>query len=147
MYEILDVIADSYIPVLAGIFLLKCVTLIFRGGWGSVTGGIKVLFGLLIVSYGFMALDQYFRVFERFSLDYSTHTAVAFSGVVAIYALSRRVLYLLLISYLSYVFLMLYQQYHTLEDILATLVLIVPFFYLCFYVALGHGFCSKKACP
>lgn len=143
MYEILDVIADLYIPVLAGIFFLKCIALILRGGCGRVTGGIKVLFGLLIVSYGFMATDQYFRVFERFSLDYSTHTALALSDVVAICALSRDVLYLL-VSYLCYVFLMLYQQYHTLKDILATLVLIVPFFYLCFYVVLGNGFRSKK---
>lgn len=123
-YETLDTIADAYTPIIAlcclGIILLslqhnrkRCWLL-----------GAALLCGL-VVAYGLMAIDQQCSLWPRWGLDYSTHTAVSLVLVIFLVVTTKHPWGLISIGSLSaYFLLMLYQKYHTVEDILTTAVVV-----------------------
>ncbi len=78
-YQTLDTIADAYTPLLA----LVCLGLLTKAGYQKQFSQLKIqgLFVIysLLVSYGIMVWDNQFNMWPALGLDYSTHTAVAFS--------------------------------------------------------------------
>lgn len=126
-YETLDTIADAYIPLLAGLYLFALVwTLSQLPGQRRAVGASALILALmLLASYGLMFLDNWLKLWPGFGLDYSTHTAVSFSLVLALCMLKRRLWPLWLGSFIGYLALMHYQQYHTVADMLTTLIALI----------------------
>ena len=125
-FETLDKIADSYTPFLAIVFLVGLVGRAFKyPSEKRFLGRVFIFFvGLLTVSYGIMFLDNAVQVWPSFNLDYSTHTAVSLTLVLSICALARQFWKIVISSFLLYVLLMLYQKYHTVGDIVSTMIVI-----------------------
>ena len=86
-----------------------------------------------------MTLDAYFNIGSFLSLDYSTHTAVSLGLIIFLYFNVRRLAIVWIVSFILYLMLMLYQQYHTIADILVTGVVTgFPVWGLISYVAERH---------
>lgn len=124
-YEQWDMIADSYTPLLFVLYIVFSI-IYFRAG--DRAAPLKGFVGILIC-YAIMIADNFFGIWKVFSLDYSTHSAVAFALVY--FHLHRRKLLspsaiAFSTSLILYYALMLYQQYHTAVDIVSTLVIVVP---------------------
>jgi hypothetical protein len=132
MYEILDFIADAYTPILFICFFVACSAAISSKKYWLTMKGFVFLVMALLFSYGVMFADHHFMWFARASLDYSTHTAVALSGVMAIAFMGWSKAWLGA-SLLGYGLLMLYQRYHTVLDIAVTVLVIAPFLSGVFY--------------
>jgi hypothetical protein len=136
-YELLDRIADAYVPALGLVWLIACLVDFRRKGWRA--GGARLLLGLLGLAlvYGVAWLDARGALWARFGLDYSTHTAVAAAMIAAAATAASRLRWPLGLSFAAYGVLMLYQRYHTLGDIVSTLtILAVP---LCGLALLLHA--------
>lgn len=103
--------------------LLVCRAFV-RRAWriGLIQVGLGI--GTLLIAYGLMWLDNAYRFWPVLGLDYSTHTAVAFALCTTIFTISRPLRLVVVASLAAYVLLMLYQQYHTVEDIASTLVVV-----------------------
>jgi hypothetical protein len=131
-YATLDAIADAYIPALAvafiGIFVAR--TLTKQLAWRE---SIRVfLFGAILLSsaYALMFADNYYHLWPRVNLDYSTHTAVALALAFALGVLWKRYWWVWVITSMAYFLLMLYQRYHTPLDIATTAVSIALIAYI-----------------
>jgi hypothetical protein len=126
-YQTLDTLADSYTPLLA----LACLSWLLKGVYQKQFSKIKVHGGFivyaLLVSYGFMAWDNQFHVWPALGLDYSTHTAVAFSLVVSLCLLCSPLTKWWLASLFMYGGLMRYQNYHSYLDMLSTALVVSIF--------------------
>jgi len=123
-YVTLDRIADAYNPILAAAWLLLvCRTFLIRG-WraGLIQTGLGI--GTLLIAYGLMWLDNAFGFWPALGLDFSTHTAVAFALGATIFAMSRPCRLAVAVSFAAYVLLVLYQQYHSIGDIVSTLLVL-----------------------
>jgi hypothetical protein len=121
-YELLDTIADAYVPALALISLLCIVAGTWKFRWKI---GLERLLGfaaVAVIAYGLMFLDLRFGLWPALGLDYSTHTAVSLGLAIFLCFHARRLRWLWLGSLLCYVALMLYQRYHTVPDIISTAV-------------------------
>jgi len=132
-YQQLDVLADSYIPVLLVICLICLVMESIKLGFKRKLNESCSLIIAIILVYMLMALDNHFRIWPSFGLDYSTHTALSLVFVIYLSSKSMPLLVFSLLSFLFYVLLMLYQEYHTLADIISTsAILLLPFWVLLF---------------
>lgn len=132
-YENLDRIADAYNPILAAAWLLLLGRAVLVRGWrtGLVHAGLGV--GALLIAYGCMWLDDAYRLWPGFGLDYSTHTAVAFALGVTLFTMYRPGRAAVVLSLAGYFLLMLYQRYHSAGDIASTLlVLATPIYALAY---------------
>lgn len=121
-YETLDSIADSYIPLLLILFLLGLAGKTYQL-WPNHRAPLSSFFyllGLLVIVYGLMFLDKAIRLWPALSLDYSTHTALALALVFSLCNLFPKYWKWFVVSILVYAGLMLYQQYHSVMDILST---------------------------
>jgi len=121
-YETLDKIADSYIPVLAIIAFLASV-LVSSGSQNRVKIALIRLSGLSILlgaAYGFMLLDNAYSIWPNLGLNYSTHTAVSLVLALFLVMLIPKLFLLWSASLVVYCGLMLYQEYHSVADILST---------------------------
>jgi len=128
-YETLDRIADAYIPILAIVYLLYMIYSASKRKWKDV-GNLVFIFLLgMIVAYGFMITDNHFKIAEKFSLDYSTHTAVSLVLVLMLTLKLNRYKWMWILSFVGYALLMLYQRYHTILDILITGILVGSFYW------------------
>ncbi len=119
-FKQLDYIADLYIPVL----LLIVIGVWIRNCWDKkyqkvISQVVDLVIGVLVV-YGLRYIDILLGLFEKYGMDYSTHTAAALllCGMIAFRfnALKRYVL----ISLILYFLLMVYQNYHSFSDIVVT---------------------------
>lgn len=131
-YETLDKIADSYIPLLASVFLVGWIGFAIKSP-GERVRLLRVfifVLCLLAVSYGGMFFDNALHLWPLFGLDYSTHTAVSLSLVLGLSVLAPRFWMLAASSFVAYALLMLYQKYHSLADIISTAVFPVGAGYL-----------------
>lgn len=130
-YERLDLIADSYTPVLFFLAIYRTLLDISSGRKWFFTRGL----GGLAVCYGIMAIDNSLPVWSQIDLDYSTHTAVAFT--LAIYIVNglpfKFYSSCVVASLVAYFGLMVYQQYHTWQDIISTAFVIGLFNFLIFW--------------
>lgn len=135
-YETLDTIADAYTPLLLILFLIGLGVKLYQC-WPNYREGV-LYFGfllvLLIVSYGFMFIDKALGLWPAFGSDYSTHTAVALSLILALCVLAPQHTKWLAGSMFAYAGLMLYQQYHSVLDIISTASVIALFALLFFRV-------------
>lgn len=120
-YETLDVIADAYTPALAVLSLIYLGQELVRRQWSALRQRARLLASGLAIAYGLMFIDASLALWPSLGLDYSTHTAVAFVFVGFLSAVRSRLWLLWGASLISYFLLMLYQQYHTLTDIVTTL--------------------------
>ena len=135
-YETLDAIADAYIPLLALLAFGMVVSGLWMAQWKLSAIKLLSLIGIAFVSYGFMMLDAYFNIGPIFYLDYSTHTAVSLGLIIFLYFNARRLAIVWIGSSILYLMLMLYQQYHTIADILVTGVVVgFPVWWLISYLA------------
>lgn len=149
-YEQLDTIADAYIPLL-GIMLLALMTrkLISRDYKASSYLGLQTLLALVIV-YGLMTIDNTFQIWPILSLDYSTHTALSLVLVMILvnhFTEQSTLKTSLVLSFLAYCGLMLYQKYHTLTDIISTALVIAPLLYIIQIKLLNKQSISRKKLP
>ena len=126
-FETLDAIADAYIPLLAIIFFIGLtVSAVMVLKDRQFLRRVFVFFASLLgIAYGFMFLDNTFHLWPYVNLDYSTHTAVSLTLVIANCLLARQFWKLIISSFILYVLLMLYQKYHTVLDIFSTAIPIV----------------------
>lgn len=132
-FEILDIIADSYIPVLLLISLAIVVNSFKSRGIKIGFYHLSLLTALITLVYLFQFMDHVFSLWPYFGLDYSTHTASALAIVAFVTYTARNTTIPVLVSFLCYLLLMLYQHYHSLADIVVTIAAIGPFMFLSFY--------------
>ncbi len=122
-YELLDSIADSYNPLL----FVACLIMSAYRWRQDKTALLRLIMGLAL-AYGVMFFDKKTQLWASFGWDYSTHSAVAL--VLVLFLIHRHLLtlqsILLLGSLLAYYALEMYQQYHTLADIVTTALVIGP---------------------
>ena len=123
-YQTLDTIADAYIPALFILCLCLLIKLILNRNWQTVLrqGGLLVMG--LVVAYALMFIDQYFSLWPMFDLDYSTHSAVSLVLIITLSVMLASWRMVWWLSLLGYFLLMLYQQYHSLADIISTVLIV-----------------------
>ena len=119
-YELLDRLADAYVPALGLVWLGACVLSGLRHGPRAGLARLFLGLGAMVFAYGLMWLDARFGFWPRFGLDYSTHAAVALAFATAIMPNWRRARWPVAVSLVAYVLLMLVQRYHTVADIAST---------------------------
>ncbi len=126
MNPLLAILADLYTPGLIGLLLIglraqsrRPRTQVQCQGVSSVIL-LTSLMALLLWVYGLMALDRVWALWPRWSLDYSTHTAVALVLVWAVVKIIPSYRKRLWASLLLYGQLMVIMNYHTWQDILTT---------------------------
>ncbi len=132
-FQILANIADIYIPLL----VLLCAWLLCQFALKRNRLKLVCLGGLLVVSitlvYAIRFMDRYFEFWLKFGWDYSTHSALSLVLVMCLSVMWQRLFTLWLVSLLGYFLLMVYQQYHSVIDIVSTVIvvagLLLPLFY------------------
>lgn len=139
-YEILDAIADSYNPLLFVGYVIFSVIYWRRGDKGASIRG----FSGIVIAYCLMFIDSTLGLWKSLDLDYSTHTAVAVALIVFHVhkrSLSSAPAISFMASLLAYCALMVYQEYHSVLDIVSTALVIAPFVAGSYWALLGY---SKK---
>ncbi|ARU56096.1 peptidase S24, LexA repressor [Oleiphilus messinensis] len=127
-YEMLDAIADTYIPLLALISIFLLVRLGMHRDWRMLARQLGGLIFSLLCAYGLMLVDFLLTIWAHVGMDYSTHTAVALVFVIHLTMWWKRMWRLWWLSFLGYLALMFYQQYHTVADMFSTGVVICMLF-------------------
>ncbi|MDE1465291.1 hypothetical protein [Spartinivicinus poritis] len=125
-YEVLDFIADSYIPLVIIYALLLIGLVAINKGLKLALTYLLVLGAGIIPVYIIWYLDNRLQLWPTLELDYSTHTALALTVVVYLVIYKQKYVNYFVASLIAYGLLMLYQQYHTLLDIITTAVVILP---------------------
>lgn len=135
-YEQLDLIADAYTPLLLMLTLFSMAINAMRQGVNQTIGSVVALvFGVMIV-YTVMFVDIALNLWPYFGSDYSTHTAIALVFVSYFSLKSKPQMMAAIVSLVAYFALMVYQQYHTVLDILSTSLIMLPV--LLWLQLLGH---------
>ncbi|MDP5253568.1 MULTISPECIES: hypothetical protein [unclassified Vibrio] len=119
MKSLLAVIADLYTPVLIA-SLLVGVGAIANAQRPLLIGVLKSLLVLLIWVYGLMILDTVLMIWPRWSLDYSTHTALALALIWALVKVRKAHKKYSIASMVLYGQIMVVMNYHTWQDIITT---------------------------
>jgi len=121
-YEQWDLIADSYIPL---VVLFSLASLVKTNPSDRKNSPIALTLSVLLV-YGLMFLDNWLHIWPVLGWDYSTHTALSLVLVIFLYRLSTKFRAAIIGSFILYLLLMFYQQYHTWADMLSTIAVIMP---------------------
>lgn len=121
-YETLDWIADSYIPILVILSFALLLRNMFLSQWRELALHVIILSFGLLVAYGLMFIDSKLKFWSMLELDYSTHTAVALVVVIFLVVAAKKYAFVWLGSLVCYFLLMLYQGYHSVEDIVTTMI-------------------------
>jgi hypothetical protein len=129
-YEQLDFIADSYIPLLFIVTSIAMVKGIADNGLSQMYGHITATLSSIVIAYGVMFLDIRFNIWPAFESDYSTHTALSLVFVSYFLLRSKVQMCIAVTSLIAYFILMVYQQYHTVTDIISTSLVLLPLFLL-----------------
>ncbi|MDC9700985.1 MAG: hypothetical protein PSN37_01950 [Alphaproteobacteria bacterium] len=143
----LDMIADAYFLFIIFIAVIACtksIRLVRREKFSvslatSLSGLIRFILSISIV-YAIMYLDNSLKLWPKFGLDYSTHTALALAALISLISSipSRSLgtlrcwvyIFQLIASFGTYAILMIYQEYHTPRDILSTALFVTPILFL-----------------
>ncbi len=125
-YEQLDFIADLYIPIIAIMSFCFLVNLVRVAGLLNAVTQLGLLGGGVAYIYGLMFVDRYFLIWSSLALDYSTHTALALVFVVFLALKGVRLMIFSVLSMLFYAGLMVYQDYHSVLDIVSTGLVVTP---------------------
>ncbi len=125
----LAILADLYTPL----FFLQSFWLAHKNKQLRSTS-LFLLLSCAVVG-GLSALDRWLQVWPTWGMDFSTHSAIIIPPLLVIaYYLHQqywRVIYGLIA--LSYLGLMIQLQYHTLVDIISTLLFVTPWVTLVAY--------------
>lgn len=125
-YQQLDFVADSYIPILLLFVLITLLKGVFKEGVLKVLqSALPFIIGVVFI-YALMFIDNTFKIWTTLTLDYSTHTALALVFVCGVSFWGKKQRITVITSMIFYCLLMLYQQYHTVMDILSTVVVVLP---------------------
>jgi hypothetical protein len=116
--KILDIVADSFNPLLALVALAVSLlkprslrrTIVFY-----IAAGVAIGFVYLV-----RAIDNHYQLWSSLGLDYSTHSAFAASLVVSIGAFKRRWLAPLSLAALAYFALEVLMRYHGVADVVSS---------------------------
>lgn len=124
-YELLDSIADSYNPLLFLAYIVFSVLYWRRGDRLAALRG----FAGIVVAYVFMFMDNAWQLWPSVGLDYSTHSAVALALVI--FHVHKRprnspAAISFSVSLVLYYALEVYQEYHSVMDIVTTAAVIGP---------------------
>lgn len=122
-YEIIDTICDSVNPILFFSAVGVGIAVLVKKNYKKAGVVFGLLFGGLLLVYGTLFVDTKLKIWESFGGDYSTHTAFAIAACIAISAGTHWVKWLIGVFCL-YVVAMLYQQYHSVLDIVTTTLVI-----------------------
>ncbi|AZZ89855.1 hypothetical protein EUZ85_03670 [Hahella sp. KA22] len=135
MYETLDAIADSYNPLLGLVTLALLAHTLWRRRWAAAGRLALTLFGGLAIAYTVRWIDYTLDIWPALGMDYSTHSAVAIAITFSLIAAAPRWGIPALIGLLGYALLMLYQEYHSVADILLTALAIAPLWWCVFLLS------------
>lgn len=134
----LALVADSYLPLLGLACLGGLLKTLSQQGWSQAGPALGLLLAGPGVAFGLGALDQLMGLWPAMALDYSTHMALAL--VLTLYLVrgaSRpwRGFWLVLLPLLliGYGLLMLLLDYHSLADMLTTVVPVASLYGLLIY--------------
>ena len=124
-YQFWDTIADAYTPLL---FLAYIVFSIIYFRDGDRSAWLKGLAGI-VLAYAIMFLDKITQLWASLSLDYSTHSAVAL--VLIMFLVHKRPMkslswIALVLSLVAYYCLEVYMAYHSVADIVSTVIVLMP---------------------
>ena len=135
-YETLDAIADSYTPGLLLLLIAGFIVTLYKSwpNYSSVFSHVYFFMGTLLFSYGLIFIVNAFLLWPSLGLDYSTHTAVALSLVFALCTCFPSRWKFFALSMFAYAVLMVYQQYHSVSDIVSTSAAISLFSFVSFKV-------------
>lgn len=124
-YDQLDSIADAVNPVL--FVICSTSTIVSCSRDKNYIAPIQ-LFLVVLAVYVLMFIDKLTSLWSNFGLDYSTHSAVALALVLYLILQWRNVLLrvCLAVVLLAYYALEVYQQYHSLMDIVTTVAALLP---------------------
>ncbi|HCK92574.1 MAG TPA: hypothetical protein DHW71_06285 [Gammaproteobacteria bacterium] len=133
-YSFIDGLLDSYNPILFVISIVICI----RKALLRQTHKVIRICSMFAVSFGYVygmfLLDKHVQLWASFGLDYSTHTAFAIAVSMTICSVKQWV-EVLMILFCFYVVGMLFMDFHTVEDIVATSVVIaIPLFVAQYFI-------------
>ena len=133
-YSFIDGVLDTYNPLLFVISLIIGARKIIK----RQTHKVVRLVAMMAVSFGYVYgmyfLDKHMQIWTSFGLDYSTHTAFAIAVSMTICSVKQWV-EVLMILFCFYVVGMLFMDFHTVEDIVATSVVIaIPLFIAQYFI-------------
>ena len=119
-YQTLDSIADAYTPSLLATCLFLILQTLVQKNRRKATSQVTLLVYGISLTYGLMFLDHALQIWPSFKLDYSTHSAIALVLVAFLMEHLKSIRFFWLGSLMAYFLLMLYQQYHSVADIIST---------------------------
>jgi hypothetical protein len=114
--SLLAIIADIYIPLLGVLYLHR---LLQADGIMRRALLCTLLFNLA-VAWGGMFADHTWAIWPTWSLDYSTHTAVALAFIVCLCFSMPKQSVIWIASLAGYAALMVALEYHSVADIVVT---------------------------
>ena len=131
-FKILDFLADSIIPLLAIILLVLLVRATLQKEidwrrWAGLALGIATVYIL-------KTIDKRLGIWPGFGSDYSTHTALFTAVVVPLIYLRSKWMPALVGVFVAYAALMIMLGFHTIVDIVSTLVAVLPLVFLANYL-------------
>jgi hypothetical protein len=148
-YGQLDAVADANNPLLGVVCLLRFVWLLWHKDWSFAARMALFFICALIVAYGWEKIDLRFSIWPRVGLDYSTHTAVAAATTTVLWLFWRQGRIAWASWLFAYAFLMLWQQYHSVADIVATAGIVIlsvsPFWRMLFVCKPVQAFSSDTS--
>ncbi|WP_432455000.1 MULTISPECIES: hypothetical protein [unclassified Agarivorans] len=128
---------DDLFAVLAGLYSPLQALLLLTAFYAShrlnrhSSGDVWWRLGLSLgMTYGLMLADNYYSWWPSLGLDYSTHTALAFSLQIALAQLYPRWRGLSWLAYGAYLWLMYHLAYHSLMDMLTSMLIVGLLLYL-----------------
>lgn len=137
-YDTLDLIADVYshflLPLSAiALILIQCIRAAY-----CLKYQLLKLFIYLIYVYLVLAVDLVFNIWPAIGLDYSTHTAFSLVFVVLITEMNRPAGLATSASYIGYLWLMVYLEFHTVADIVTTIIIVLPALFILRFLITSH---------
>lgn len=137
-YETLDSIADSIVPVLAGVTVVL-PTALRLGSKIKLSRWLLAVVSAVVVVYGVMFLDKALGLWHVWNSDYSTHSAGAIAMVVLWSFVAAPWFIGGIVVFCLYAILMVYQGYHSWLDILSTIAVVAPLVW-----AAGAGWLRRR---
>lgn len=113
---LLAIVADLYTPLLGVFYLLR----LRQAGRAIRRPLLCVLLLNLVIAWGLMFAEHYWHMWRAWSLDYSTHTAVALAFIVCLCFSSPHQTAYWAASLAAYAGIMIVLGYHSVHDIAST---------------------------
>lgn len=135
LFKILDKVADSVIPLLAIVLIVLLIraTASRQIDWRRWAAALLGIAAVYVVS----KIDRSGRIWLSFHSDYSTHSALTAAIMVPLAYLRPAWKAVLAGIFVAYAALMMALSFHTVLDIISTLVVILPVVVLIHFALLG----------